>query len=105
MTSAGFCRWQDLKNDILCAGLRHANNVTNVLAKYLNSTGDEKKAILNGLGCNMNKSMVITLLEMSITTKEENVFDAMASVHSNNPGSFDVLFEFIQRNITQIKEK
>ncbi|XP_020287765.1 aminopeptidase N-like, partial [Pseudomyrmex gracilis] len=99
--------WQDLKNDILCVGLRHANYLTlaNVLDKYLNSTGDEKKAILNGLGCNMNKSMVITLLEMSITTKEENVFDAMASVHSNNPGSFDVLFEFIQRNITQIKEK
>lgn len=79
-----------------------------VLNKYSVTEGDEKQAILNGLGCNTNENNVKSLLERSIddnSTIKVNVFEAMSSIYSGNPGSFDTLLGFIRQHITQIKKR
>ncbi|EFN87059.1 aminopeptidase N [Harpegnathos saltator] len=96
----------DLRDVILCAGLRYADqhrwNVT--LEKYKNTNDEsEKAAILNGLGCVQSKKIIETFLDLSLEDKPDiGIFETLNTIYSNNAGCFDILMDFINKNIEKI---
>jgi len=99
--------WIDYRADVLCAGLRKADEQTwkNTLGKYETTTDeDEKNDILTALGCAKNKKIV---KEFLVSTLEKNsvidVFNALRSVRQGNPASVDLLIDFITDNIDKIR--
>lgn len=99
----------DLRSGILCAGLRNTDEKTwnMTLERYLGSTNeDEKAAILNGLGCVTSENITKKFLALTIEDNPVvNIFDALASIYTGNSASFDVLIEFIQKNMEKIQKE
>lgn len=99
----------DLRDGIICAGLRKADQATwnTTLEMYRNSTDEkEKAAILKGLGCVQSEEIIETFLQLSLDDKAViNIFDAMNTICQNNPGSFDLLLDFMRNNFEVIRKK
>jgi len=99
--------WIDYRADVLCAGLRKADEQTwrNALKKHKASTDEgEKKDILAALGCVTDDKIVKIFLESTFEKDSViGIFSALRSVSQANPASIDLLIEFISTNIEKIR--
>lgn len=102
-----FSLWIDYRKDVLCAGLRNANENrwANALNKYgVSSDSDEKKDIVAGLGCATDEKIMNAFLNMTLQhTFSISVFDALNSICQGNPKSIDLLIRFISDNVEKIR--
>lgn len=79
----------DLKSNILCTGLRHANEAvwSTVLQRLANSTNDkqERDSLLGVMGCSENRTILEKLISMSLEPKRYIELDAaVEAIVSNN---------------------
>ncbi|XP_014472136.1 PREDICTED: aminopeptidase N-like [Dinoponera quadriceps] len=97
----------DMREGVLCAGLRHADQNTwnKTLNKYEGAAEDEKKMILNGLGCSQSNKILRIFLEESLKRDNMDIFKTLNAICMNNAGSFDIIINFLNENIDQILEK
>lgn len=103
----GICRLPiDLRNGILCAGLRTTSDkaLIELAQKKLDDKTiekDEKADILAGLGCITSEEFINQFLNSTLET--DLFLDALNSVVTGNAASFDVLIQFITENIGKIQ--
>lgn len=97
----------DLKSGILCAALRNADEATwnKSLTTYVSSENKyEKEDILAGLGCVKSEKIIKTFLALTLEKNPHvSIFNAINSINAGNAKSFDILIDFIQKNIDKIK--
>lgn len=99
----------DLRNGILCAGIRNADQETwnKTLDKYTSTKDSDKKAeILNILGCATSEEIVQNFLLLSIEEDHViDVFTTLDTIYEHNLGCFDIVIDFILENIDKIIDK
>lgn len=95
----------DLKNGIICAGLRKGNEETweKIVEKYKNNT-DEQANILTGLGC-ASKDIVNKFLNSTIEKDPIiDILSAMSTIADRNAEAFEILLNFTNAHIQEIQE-
>jgi len=96
-----------MKNGILCAGSRKADEETwkKILGKYTTTKDEDEKAdLLAALGCASKENAKIFL---ALTLEKDpivDIFAAINSIYAGNPESSDILIEFINNNIEKIQK-
>lgn len=93
----------DLKNGIICAGLRKGKAETwNKVAEKYKKNEEEQANILTGLGC-ASKEIANAFLNSTIGKDSIiDVFSAMNTIAERNAEAFEILLDFI--NGPYIKE-
>lgn len=96
-----------MKNGIICAGLRKAKAETweKITEKYKKASKEDQTNILAGLGCASkeiaNKFLNSTIEKDPIT----DTFSAMSTIAERNAEAFEILLQFVDTHIKEIRKE